>query len=80
MIDKRRTGKNIAKAMNIVGDVKGKVCMIVDDMIDTAGTLVEACSALKEEGADAVYACATHPIFFTCRRMIALVLVMRCLK
>jgi len=63
MIDKRRTGKNIAKAMNVVGDVKGKVCVIVDDMIDTGGTLIEACSALKQEGAESVYACATHPVF-----------------
>ena len=63
MIDKRRTGKNIAKAMNVVGEVKGKVCVIVDDMIDTAGTLIEACNALKNEGAEAVYACATHPVF-----------------
>ncbi|MEC7274754.1 MAG: ribose-phosphate pyrophosphokinase [Bdellovibrionota bacterium] len=63
MIDKRRTGKNVAKAMNIVGDVKGKECIIIDDMIDTAGTLVEACKALKENGATKVYACATHPIF-----------------
>jgi ribose-phosphate pyrophosphokinase len=63
MIDKRRTGKNIAKAMNIVGDVEGKECIIIDDMIDTAGTLVEACKALKQNGATKVYACATHPIF-----------------
>lgn len=63
MIDKRRTGKNIAKAMNVVGDVNGKECIIVDDMIDTAGTLVEACKALKDHGATKVYACATHPIF-----------------
>jgi len=63
MIDKRRTGKNIAKAMNIVGDVSGKECIIIDDMIDTAGTLIEACTALKENGATKIYACATHPIF-----------------
>ena len=63
MIDKRRTGKNIAKAMNVVGSVEGKVCVIIDDMIDTAGTLIEACTALKNEGAEAVYACATHPVF-----------------
>ena len=63
MIDKRRTGKNIAKAMNIVGEVEGKTCVIVDDMIDTGGTLIEACNALKSEGAVDVYACATHPIF-----------------
>ncbi len=63
MIDKRRTGKNVAKAMNIVGDVKGKDCIILDDMIDTAGTLIEACKALKDNGAASVVACATHPVF-----------------
>lgn len=63
MIDKRRTGKNVAKAMNVVGDVKGKECIIIDDMIDTAGTLIEACKTLKEHGATKVYACATHPVF-----------------
>ncbi len=63
MIDKRRTGKNVAKAMNIVGDVKGKECIIVDDMVDTAGTLIEACRALKDHGAIRVVAIATHPVF-----------------
>ncbi len=63
MIDKRRVGTNVAKAMNIVGNVEGKDCLIVDDMIDTAGTLVEACRALKQNGAKKVYACATHPVF-----------------
>ncbi|MCO4794046.1 MAG: ribose-phosphate pyrophosphokinase [Bacteriovoracaceae bacterium] len=63
MIDKRRTGKNVAKAMNIVGSVEGKECIIIDDMIDTAGTLIEACKALRQNGASKVYACATHPIF-----------------
>ncbi|MDC1174443.1 ribose-phosphate pyrophosphokinase [Bacteriovoracaceae bacterium] len=63
MIDKRRTGKNVAKAMNIVGNVEGKECIIIDDMIDTAGTLIEACKALKDNGATKVVACATHPIF-----------------
>ncbi|MCP4913719.1 MAG: ribose-phosphate pyrophosphokinase [Oligoflexia bacterium] len=63
MIDKRRTGKNVAKAMNIVGSVEGKECIIIDDMIDTAGTLIEACKALKDNGATKVVACATHPIF-----------------
>lgn len=63
MIDKRRTGPNVAKAMNIVGSIEGKDCVIIDDMIDTAGTLVEACRALKENGAKRVYACATHGIF-----------------
>lgn len=63
MIDKRRTGKNIAKAMNVVGNIEGKECIIIDDMIDTAGTLVEAAKALKDHGALRVYACATHPVF-----------------
>ena len=63
MIDKRRTGKNVAKAMNVVGDVCGKDCVIIDDMVDTAGTLIEACQALKDKGAKSVVACATHPVF-----------------
>ncbi|PIK14280.1 ribose-phosphate pyrophosphokinase [Halobacteriovorax sp. JY17] len=63
MIDKRRTGKNVAKAMNIVGNIEGKECIIIDDMVDTAGTLIEACRALKDNGATKVYACATHPVF-----------------
>ena len=63
MIDKRRTKKNVAKVMNIVGDVKGRECIIIDDMIDTAGTLAESCKALKSSGATKVYATATHPIF-----------------
>lgn len=63
LIDKRRTGKNVAVAMNVIGDVKGKDCVIIDDMIDTAGTLVEACRALKAAGAESVIACATHAIF-----------------
>ena len=63
MIDKRRTGKNVAKAMNVVGDVYGKDCVIIDDMVDTAGTLIEACQALKDKGAKSVVACATHPVF-----------------
>lgn len=63
MIDKRRTGKNQAKAMNVIGSVAGKECIIVDDMIDTAGTLIEACKALKKNGATKVYAVATHAVF-----------------
>ena len=71
MVDKRRTGKNIAKAMNVVGNVTGKKCIIVDDMIDTAGTLIEAVMALKAEGATEVHACATHPILSdpACKRI-----------
>lgn len=63
MIDKRRIGKNLAKAMNVVGDVRGKDCVIIDDMIDTAGTLVEGVKALKDNGANKIYACATHAVF-----------------
>lgn len=62
IIDKRRTGQNIAKIMNIIGDVKGKECIIIDDMIDTAGTPMIACEKLKELGATKVYFFATHPI------------------
>ena len=51
MVDKRRVGHNLAQAMHVVGNVMGKECIIIDDMIDTAGTLVEACNALKDHGA-----------------------------
>lgn len=63
MIDKRRTGHNEAKAMHVVGDVEGKDVIIIDDMIDTAGTLIEGVKAIKDHGAKSVYACATHSIF-----------------
>ncbi len=62
MIDKRRTGPNVAKAMNIIGDVEGKTAIIVDDMIDTAGTLIEGVNATLGHGATAVYAAATHGV------------------
>jgi len=62
MIDKRRVGPNIAKAMNIIGDVNGKVAILLDDMIDTAGTLTEAANAVLEHGAKKVYAAATHGV------------------
>lgn len=62
VIDKRRTAPNVAKAMNIIGDVEGKVAVILDDMIDTAGTLTEATSAVLEHGAKQVYAVATHGV------------------
>lgn len=62
LIDKRRVGPNVAKAMNIIGDVNGKTAIIVDDMIDTAGTLTEAVGACLSHGATAVYAAATHGV------------------
>lgn len=63
IIDKRRPKANVAQVMNIIGDVEGKVCIIVDDMIDTAGTLCKAATALKEHGADVVAAYGTHAVF-----------------
>lgn len=63
LIDKRRTGPNVAEAMNVIGDVNGKDCIIIDDMIDTAGTLVQAAKALRKNGARKIYAAATHPVF-----------------
>ncbi len=62
IIDKRRPQANVAKVMNIIGDVAGKTCIIVDDMVDTAGTLCQAAGALKEEGAKGVFAYCTHPV------------------
>lgn len=63
LIDKRRTGPNVAEAMNVIGDVKEKDCIIIDDMVDTAGTLVQAAIALKKNGAKRIYCVATHPVF-----------------
>jgi ribose-phosphate pyrophosphokinase len=63
IIDKRRMGPNVAKAMNIIGDVEGKTAIIVDDMIDTAGTLTEAANAVAAHGAKRVLATATHGVF-----------------
>ncbi len=63
LIDKRRTGPNVAEAMNVIGDVKGKDCIIIDDMIDTGGTLIQAAQALRKNGANKIYAAATHPVF-----------------
>src|ERR1700729_1911052 len=60
IIDKRREEANVAEVMNVVGEVKGRHCMIVDDIIDTAGTLVKGAEALLEKGALSVTACATH--------------------
>jgi ribose-phosphate pyrophosphokinase len=62
IIDKRREGPNESQLMNIIGDVKGKKTVILDDMIDTAGTVVQTASALKDEGATEVSVCCTHPV------------------
>jgi len=62
IIDKRRPRPNVAEVMNIVGYVEGKTCILIDDMIDTAGTITIAANALKESGATEVYACCTHPV------------------
>ena len=63
IVDKRRPKANVMEVMNIVGDVKGKVCLIVDDMIDTAGTITQGAKALVEVGgAKKVYACCTHGV------------------
>ena len=62
VIDKRRTGPNVAEVMHLIGDVKDKTAIILDDMIDTAGTLTQAAKALKEHGAKSIYACATHGV------------------
>ncbi|MBI4666283.1 MAG: ribose-phosphate pyrophosphokinase [Nitrospinae bacterium] len=62
IIDKRREAKNVAQVMHIIGDVKGKDVLVVDDMVDTAGTLTEATAALLGAGARSVSACCTHPV------------------
>ena len=62
IIDKRRPKANVMEVMNIIGDVKGKNCLMVDDMIDTAGTIVQGARALKEAGAKAIYACCSHGV------------------
>ncbi|MBK9549623.1 MAG: ribose-phosphate pyrophosphokinase [Gemmatimonadetes bacterium] len=62
IIDKRRTGPNVAEVVNVVGDVAGKNCILADDMIDTGGTMAEAVHALKRLGANDVYICATHAL------------------
>lgn len=62
IIDKRRPKANVAKVMNIIGEVEGRTCVIMDDMVDTANTLCEAAAALKKQGATKVVAYATHPV------------------
>ncbi|MBC7468631.1 MAG: ribose-phosphate diphosphokinase, partial [Ramlibacter sp.] len=61
--DKRRPRANVSEVMHVIGDIDGRNCVIMDDMIDTAGTLVKAAEVLKERGAKKVYAYCTHPIF-----------------
>ena len=62
IIDKRRDAPNVSQAMNIIGDVEGKTAVILDDMVDTAGTLTQAAFALTTRGAKQVFACCTHPV------------------
>ncbi|MGQ4649758.1 ribose-phosphate pyrophosphokinase [Lyngbya aestuarii] len=63
IIDKRRQAHNVAEVMNVIGDVEGKTAVLVDDMIDTAGTITAGAKVLRQEGARQVYACATHAVF-----------------
>ena len=63
IIDKRRPRPNVSEVMNIIGEVEGKKAVIIDDIIDTAGTIVNAAKAIKEAGATEVYAACTHPVF-----------------
>jgi ribose-phosphate pyrophosphokinase len=62
IVDKRRTDINVTEVMNVIGDVSGRTCLIVDDIIDTGGTLVKTVDTLLEKGATAVYAGASHPV------------------
>ncbi len=62
IIDKRRPSPNVSEVMNIIGEVEGKVAILLDDMIDTAGTITQSAEALKREGAREVYACCTHAV------------------
>lgn len=62
IIEKRRPKPNVSEVMNIIGDIKGKNCILVDDIIDTAGTICKAAEALKAKGAKKVYGCATHGV------------------
>ncbi|XP_042061345.1 ribose-phosphate pyrophosphokinase 1 [Salvia splendens] len=63
IVDKRRHGHNVSEVMNLIGDVRGKVAVMVDDMIDTAGTIANGAALLHQEGAREVYACTTHAVF-----------------
>jgi ribose-phosphate pyrophosphokinase len=63
IIDKRRPKANVSEVMHVIGDIEGRNCVIMDDMIDTAGTLVKAAEVLKQRGAKKVYAYCTHAVF-----------------
>ena len=63
IIDKRRPRANVSEVMHVIGEIEGRNCVVMDDMIDTAGTLVKAAEVLKERGAKRVFAYCTHPIF-----------------
>jgi ribose-phosphate pyrophosphokinase len=63
IIDKRRPTANVSEVMHVIGEIEGRNCVIMDDMIDTAGTLVKAAEVLKERGARSIYAYCTHPVF-----------------
>jgi ribose-phosphate pyrophosphokinase len=62
IVDKRRTDINVTEVMHVIGDVQGRTCLILDDIVDTAGTLIKTVDALLDAGAAKVYACATHPV------------------
>jgi ribose-phosphate pyrophosphokinase len=62
IMDKRRVEMNVAEIMHVIGDVNGRTCLVIDDLIDTAGTLAKTATALMENGASAVYACASHAV------------------
>jgi len=62
IVDKRRVEMNVAEIMHVIGDVHGRTCLIIDDLIDTAGTLVKTAAALLDNGANEVYACCSHPV------------------
>src|SRR5713226_3745963 len=62
IVDKRRVEMNVAEVMNVIGDVRERTCLVIDDLIDTAGTLAKTAAALMEKGASQVYACASHPV------------------
>jgi len=62
IVDKRRVEMNVAEVMHVIGDVNGRTCLIIDDLIDTAGTLVKVAQALVNNGATTIYACCSHPV------------------